>query len=1148
MATFYNPYGGSNRSSGSGFRGYSPYSSGYGKPANTKFTAEQMLQLLKAKNTKHSQSFGDQIIHAGESGLHGVSWAFDKLLRPEYAVATAVDKGINGGIGGALHGAREGFMGRGDHGFGQVLSHHGVLQGHGTLRGLAGFGLDVAADPLTYLSGGTAALAKGAEHAALIKAGRLAISSTKISKDTHAGMVAARDVLKTGGDSYAARHALASHQSHYMAQILKGSKATELAKGTLASLREAAKAEETSVEKRLPHYSVGFAGKKIQITPTQIAGQRVVPALPKIANVAARGGLLGKSAQKFTDLFIRSPHETPVTHALGITHTHLAEQYTDAMIKAATKHFKSVPHLTEAQMLDALHHVEATKNAVIKTKHGSYILNIGHLTKLVREGKISPAQEKFIRAWHNATQELHKRDKSFGLDYAHVGEKGQVYVPHKLLDKLGHPLADAQVNKLTKAGFQHARSKAQFSVKMLQELSANGQLGREVETNPYNLLVHTIRQRATKQADMTTLHSIAGTMGTPTRLVDEARLAKNLGGQKKLTDKIAATQALHDAALSSAHTKEQLFLAEHELHHGNAMEALAAQLRSHKFGRNVPMKAANIGKINKRMAGVAAMHAQVTKDIAAGTHKGLNTLIGGDVAQAAAHAHDIANMNAELKRLGTVESRLRVGKKNKAYSTAQMKTVTGAVDSHGHPLAFKPEIAHAVEKYQKIVSGDDKAINDFSRGWSKWVANWKLGVTSVNPGYRIRNSMSDVWAMYIAGMPMHDVVTYGVKARNLMAAAKKGEPQAVETIKEAYHHGILSGLFQGDIQQVGKYIASRGKSYGAIAHDKKFLHLTTKIAQDANAHVENLGRITHYLYRRDKLGQSAADAAATVKKAHFDYEDLTPFEKRVMKNVAPFYTWTRKNIPFQLKALAEHPGRVMTFPKAAIESEQAAGGDKGNILPSFVGSGFGFQVPFGKHNYYLPQIGIADLQALDSKQGLSSRTLGLLNPAFKLPLELMMNKSTFTGQDIAGTHPRNPVSNLGADLLRLIPGSNVGQTSRLGPGGKQLSGPGANPYYAYMLQQLPWLNEALVKGQGSLKRGQAGGIPPELSQLLGQSVQHVDPALQQTIAQINLQDQAKKQMKGLRDEGVVPPAKHKVKKGGKADLINQVLASHAGRR
>ena len=53
------------------------------------------------------------------------------------------------------------------------------------------------------------------------------------------------------------------------------------------------------------------------------------------------------------------------------------------------------------------------------------------------------------------------------------------------------------------------------------------------------------------------------------------------------------------------------------------------------------------------------------------------------------------------------------------------------------------------------------------------------------------------------------------------------------------------------------------------------------------------------------------DANLSAKAALFDYQNLTDFEKNVLRNVAPFYSWSRFNIPLQLKNIIQQPGKVV---------------------------------------------------------------------------------------------------------------------------------------------------------------------------------------------------------------------------------------------
>jgi hypothetical protein len=90
--------------------------------------------------------------------------------------------------------------------------------------------------------------------------------------------------------------------------------------------------------------------------------------------------------------------------------------------------------------------------------------------------------------------------------------------------------------------------------------------------------------------------------------------------------------------------------------------------------------------------------------------------------------------------------------------------------------------------------------------------------------------------------------------------------------------------------------------------------------------MESQVRLAHWLYFADtsrasksKTGiskalgpenyMSAEDAAMDVKKWHFDYAELTDFEREKMKRLIPFYTWMRKNMPLQIEAIARNPGR-----------------------------------------------------------------------------------------------------------------------------------------------------------------------------------------------------------------------------------------------
>ena len=79
-------------------------------------------------------------------------------------------------------------------------------------------------------------------------------------------------------------------------------------------------------------------------------------------------------------------------------------------------------------------------------------------------------------------------------------------------------------------------------------------------------------------------------------------------------------------------------------------------------------------------------------------------------------------------------------------------------------------------------------------------------------------------------------------------------------------------------------------------------------------HMENNSRMAHWVQKMlDGNGVDASDAS--VRKYLFDYDELTEFEKKIMRNIIPFYTWSRKNIPLQIQAVFEDPARYQLAPK-----------------------------------------------------------------------------------------------------------------------------------------------------------------------------------------------------------------------------------------
>lgn len=152
----------------------------------------------------------------------------------------------------------------------------------------------------------------------------------------------------------------------------------------------------------------------------------------------------------------------------------------------------------------------------------------------------------------------------------------------------------------------------------------------------------------------------------------------------------------------------------------------------------------------------------------------------------------------------------------------------------------------------------------------------------------------------------------------------------------------------------------------------------------------------------------------------FNYQELTPFERNVMRRMMPFYTFSRKNLPLQVRALVQHPGLIAGVSKAKNELEQLAEQRGQNVpivdrpkwlqevqaiglptLPEWIAG----KPERGARQFYTPYLPVQDLNKIPFPTGSSltdvlSETGSMLNPLAKMPLEVGLNRSFFTDRPL----------------------------------------------------------------------------------------------------------------------------------------------------
>ena len=328
----------------------------------------------------------------------------------------------------------------------------------------------------------------------------------------------------------------------------------------------------------------------------------------------------------------------------------------------------------------------------------------------------------------------------------------------------------------------------------------------------------------------------------------------------------------------------------------------------------------------------------------------------------------------------------------------------------------------------------------------RWNRLFKTNVTVMFPAFLARNHNSGQFVNVSSGHinTPTQLKAYGKEYANSFALGRGKGDQA--TLREIFQHGVIDphhgfmdtdltgaakgimprNIFKGSLSEsrravaeeiaskkaagatsptrLGKYAAYVGEAgedptaqellsfLDPIPGAKKArtaLEAGAKTGAKANYWVEWQNRVPMFMYLKNQ-GYEAAEAASIVKQMHFDYADLTPFEKSYMKRVVPFYTFTRKVAPLILKTLMERPQGVLGRTITTTGRQQT----EDQLLPEHVTQGTAIASPFGQPpegKRFITGLGLAHEVPLGflggGVKGAASEAMSMVNPPAKGVME-----------------------------------------------------------------------------------------------------------------------------------------------------------------
>lgn len=324
---------------------------------------------------------------------------------------------------------------------------------------------------------------------------------------------------------------------------------------------------------------------------------------------------------------------------------------------------------------------------------------------------------------------------------------------------------------------------------------------------------------------------------------------------------------------------------------------------------------------------------------------------------------------------------------DKKYNMAFQKSPIEALKDEGYRTVpaldnrayFHPDIVNDVAKLTEMLVSEDTRMK-VTKLLDEGLGFWKQATTLPNPGYYTRNGIGEMMVAWLDGLwdpkwyykasralkymngsdrdlkalveqwsvlkdqiPVNDV-----KGNSLLFKAKaSGDNVSIEQgIKMFYDRGLSSTFVNTDLaRSLRSVTANAYREQGvrrAFGKANEGLHAFGE-------NFEDMFRMGHFFFALEQeakkignLEKAADNAAKRVVRSHFDYGDLSTFEKVVMKRIFPFYTWTRKAFPLMVAHLFITPGKMTMYPKAMdatsnVLSSRDVQDDDNGFLPNYDG-------------------------------------------------------------------------------------------------------------------------------------------------------------------------------------------------------------------
>lgn len=316
-----------------------------------------------------------------------------------------------------------------------------------------------------------------------------------------------------------------------------------------------------------------------------------------------------------------------------------------------------------------------------------------------------------------------------------------------------------------------------------------------------------------------------------------------------------------------------------------------------------------------------------------------------------------------------------------------------------------PDVFEGLKRVDDIFT--NQGMNKYVRHLSAMTDIWKNLVTSYKISHYRNNIIGNTFTNLAAGVTVSD---YRL-AKKMIKDYRSGKlsPAQKKIMDEAFKKNVMSGGYISD--QEFNFHFDNPTELEKLSH-KVGNFKPVKKGKEIGEYIDDHFRLANYLNGLNKYGDSKK-AAQQVRKYLFNYNELTSVDRGI-KVAVPFWNWTKRNVPLQIQLLLEQPKyatSIQKFQEAINDNREGADWQKENsvAVPKWMTE------PFTDKEYYTSLSSpTADLKTVSDPAAL----LGSMNPVFKMGIETAMNKQFYNGQPISYGTKDNAI--LPEDLFRYL--------------------------------------------------------------------------------------------------------------------------------